>query len=77
MRIARRKFVLATGAFAAWPALAKLSPLPGGAARELPASLAAEEPELVFRIDGWSPEQPPLRDERWLTINKSYRTAWR
>jgi len=80
MKIARRTFLFAAGAFAASPVLAKLLPWAHGVAPDLPVpAAAAEQTDLVFRIDGWSARESIASscDELWLTVNKSWRTAWR
>ena len=79
MKIARRAFLFTAGAFAASPVLAKLLPQALDVAPGLPASPTADQNDLVFKIDGWSAHDQAASscDERWLTINKSCRTAWR
>ena len=79
MKIARRTFLFVAGAFAASPVLAKLlsSALDIAPESSSPAA-AADQNELVFKIDGWSVRDgAALCDERWLTVNKLCRTAWR
>jgi hypothetical protein len=79
MKIARRMFLVAAGAFAASPVLAKLLPKALDVAPGMPASPKADQNDLVFKIDGWSAHDRVASscDERWLTINKSCRAVWR
>lgn len=76
MKIARRTFVAATGAFAAWPAFAAFWP----AARGVPVTSPppVDEPSgLAYRIDGWSVREDGAAEEAWLGVNRSFRGAWR
>jgi len=55
----------------------------------LPSQLAVDavgETDLVFKIDGWSVRDDlatdggsatPARDKVWVSVNRSWRTAWR
>lgn len=81
MRIGRRTFILGTGLAAAAPAFAELFALARTYASPPPAS---PEESIVFRIDGWSvrddvtPDDAPSKsDEMWISVNQSWRTAWR
>ena len=68
--IDRRKFVSGTALVAIVPTL---SLLPVG----LPTP-AAEANRLVMKIDGWStPGQRGTDEEIWITVDRSWRTAWR
>jgi hypothetical protein len=82
MRIGRRTFILGTGLAAAAPAFANLIAV----ARTCASPSASPSPtdNLVFKIDGWSVRDPvsidrtaPACDEVWISINQSWRTAWR
>jgi len=82
MRIGRRTFILGTGLAAAAPAFANLIAV----ARTCASPSASPSPtdNLVFRIDGWSVRDdvtpdgaPPKSDEAWISINQSWRIAWR
>ena len=68
--IDRRKFVSGTTLVAVVPTLSLL-----------PVALptpAAETNRLVIKIDGWStPGQRGTDEEVWVTVNRSWRTAWR
>jgi hypothetical protein len=47
----------------------------------MPASLQANEPVFggsVLKIDGWNvPGEGNCAEEIWITINRSWRAAWR
>jgi hypothetical protein len=68
--IDRRKFVSGTALVAVAPTLSLL-----------PVALptpAAEANRLVIKIVGWStPGQRGTDEEVWITVNRSWRTAWR
>ena len=68
--IDRRKFVSGTALVAVAPTLSLL-----------PVALptpAAETNCLVMKIVGWStPGQRDTDEEVWVTVNRSWRTAWR
>ena len=68
--IDRRKFMSGTALVAVVPTLSLL-----------PAALptpAAETNRLVMKIEGWStPGQRGTDEEIWLTVDRSWRTAWR
>ena len=70
MMIDRRKFVSGTTLVAVVPTLSWL-----------PVALptpAAQTNRLVMKIDGWStPGQRGTDEEVWITVNRSWRTAWR
>ena len=76
--IRRRSFLLASGAIAAAPVLARLTPRPmageAPALAPLPATGGAQD--LALRIAGW--ESPTDRDtDGWVQINSSWRATWR
>ena len=82
MRIGRRTFILGTGLAAAAPAFADLLAFARTYASPPPPS--SPEDNLVFKIDGWSVRDdvtpdgaPPKSDEVWISINQSWRIAWR
>lgn len=80
MRIARRTFLVASGALAAAPALALLPYGRVAASPWRPHAAAGSPNDVVFKIDGWSARGEVASsgsNEAWLTINKSSRTAWR
>ena len=70
MMIDRRKFVSGTALVAVAPTLSLL-----------PVALptpAAETNRLVMKIYGWStPGQRGTDEEVWITVDRSWRTAWR
>ena len=70
MMIDRRKFVSGTTLVAVAPTLSLL-----------PVALptpAAQTNRLVMKIDGWStPGQRGTDEEVWITVDRSWRTAWR
>lgn len=81
----RRSFLISFGWIAASPALARAWPLaaPMGRRRTplgdpLPPPALTSETRLagpVLRIDGW--EQQSGDGEVWISINQSWRSAWR
>jgi hypothetical protein len=82
MRIGRRTFILGTGLVIAAPVFANLTA--GAGTWASPAASPSPTDNLVFRIDGWSVLDPAsigrtalACDEVWISINKSWRTAWR
>jgi hypothetical protein len=86
MRIGRRTFILGTGLAAAAPAFANLIAVARTCASPSASPSLSPSPtdNLVFRIDGWSVrdsasiDRNPLPcDEVWISINQSWRTAWR
>ena len=92
MKIARRTFLVAAGVFAASPVLANLlASASDTGTRTLPLSAplppladAADQTDLVFKIDGWNVRDPlsidrvpAAGDEVWISVNQSWRTAWR
>jgi hypothetical protein len=81
MKMGRRTFILGAGLAAAAPALAGLFALARTYASPPPAPL---QDNLVFRIDGWSASDPvsiggvsATGEEVWLSVSRSWRTAWR
>ena len=70
MMIDRRKFMSGTTLVAVMSSLSLL-----------PVALltpAAEANRLVMKIDGWStPGQHGTDEEVWITVDRSWRTAWR
>jgi hypothetical protein len=68
--IDRREFVSGTTLVAIAPTVSLL-----------PVALptrAAETNRLVMKIDGWStPDQRGADEEVWITVSRSWRTAWR
>lgn len=79
MRIARRRFMLVAGAVAGSPLVPAATQSASGAAPERVDLREDEKGNLVFRISGWSErdELAHSRDERWVALGKSCRTAWR
>lgn len=82
MTIGRRRFMLGAALTAAWPVLASLVSRPTLASSPaLPSSdpthphplPAATDP--VFRIQGWDAEDV-TDDAPWITVDRSWRTAW-
>jgi len=81
MKIGRRTFILATGLAAAAPAFAKVFAVARTYASPPPASL---QDHLVFKVDGWSASDPVSiggapqpGEEVWISVSRSWRTAWR
>lgn len=81
MKIGRRTFILSTGLAAAAPAFAKVFAVARTHASPPPASL---QDNLVFKIDGWNARDlasidgaPPACEEMWISVSRSWRTAWR
>ncbi len=70
MTIDRRTFVSGSTLVALAPAL-----------RLMPASLPTSETGLrgsALKIDGWStPDEGRCAEEIWITVNRSWRAAWR
>jgi hypothetical protein len=92
MRIARRTFLVGAGVVAASPVLANLlTSASDNGTRALPLSApllppadASDQSDLVFKIEGWnvrdalsSDRVPAAVDEAWISVNQSWRTAWR
>jgi hypothetical protein len=82
MKMARRRFLVSAGVFAASPVLANLLSMADEVAHALPplrplAAGAANRTGLVFKIDGWSVQDSAARDEMWFSVNRSWRAAWR
>jgi hypothetical protein len=88
MNMTRRTFILSTGLVAAAPSLASMlttSPKPGSSMLPSAGGLQSDLPvtktagyDLPFRIDGWEPREKMAPDERmWISINQSWRAAWR
>lgn len=79
MKMARREFLVGTGAFVAAPALANLRvpvcDTAGASSTTTPPDVTSPS-ELIFRIDGWSAPHE-AHDEVLFTVNQSWRTAWR
>jgi len=80
MAIARRTFVLGTGLVASAPAFAHL--LLSSSAHSTAAPLQPGSPgtapalaDVEFKIHGWDHDRGG--DQLWLSINQSWRTAWR
>jgi hypothetical protein len=68
--IDRRKFMSGTALIAVVPTLSLLP--------VAPPTPAAETNRLVIKIAGWSaPDQHGTDEEVWITVNRSWRTAWR
>ena len=88
MNMTRRTFILSSGLVAAAPALASVlttAPDPESSMLRSAADLQSDLPvteaagyDLPFRIDGWEPREEIAADERmWISINQSWRAAWR
>ena len=83
----RREFLIGCGCSVTAPAFAALGlPLEAGplpVAQPSAALLEAQstEPEtLVLRIDGWEPPASrgsPADDQMWVSVDSSWRAAWR
>jgi len=79
MRIGRRTFILSMGLAAAAPAFASLFAV----SRAWAFPPAPHENSLVFKVAGWSPcdfvstDVAPAAEEVWISVNRSWRTAWR
>jgi hypothetical protein len=83
--LGRRSFLIGCGWIAATPALAKALPLSAPINRRRgilgdpapPEAVVGETPLAgpVLRIDGW--EQQSGDGEVWISINQSWRSAWR
>ena len=79
MRMGRRTFILSTGLAAGASALASLFAV----SRAWALPLTSSQAELVFKIDGWSARDFVSSDgaspaeEVWISINHSWRAAWR
>ena len=78
MRIGRRTFIKSTGLAAAAPAFASF--LAVSRAWALPP---APQNSLTFKVVGWSTRDvvstdvAPPSEEVWISVNRSWRTAWR
>jgi len=79
MRISRRIFIKSTSLAAAAPALASLFAV----SRVRASPTTSPQHDLVFKIDGWSArdfvstDDSPPAEELWISVNHSWRTAWR
>ena len=79
MKMDRRTFLAGTAVFVAAPALANVVvPVRDSPRAPSPATWpeVAHPTELIFKIDGWSAPHG-AHDEVRLTVNQSWRTAWR
>ena len=87
MNMNRRTFILSSSLVAVAPGFASVlttSPSPGSLLPG-PVSLQVDLPvtetagyDLPFRIDGWEPRDEFAADGRiWISINQSWRAAWR
>ena len=80
MKMSRRTFLFGAGVFAASPVLANfLTSTQDGprAWAPVPSAETTNAGDLVFKVDGWSPRDGGSRDDLWLTVNQSWRGAWR
>jgi hypothetical protein len=81
MLIDRRTFVVATGFIAAVPFAGVLAPPSAARAHPLPAPDDATTVDLPeFGIAGWrlpGDTSGEVGDLVWISINRSWRTAWR
>jgi hypothetical protein len=81
MRISRRTFILGTGLAAAAPALASWLPRDAIAAPASQPDADATGNDVAFRIEGWDlpgrAPRAPAGDEVWISVGRSWRTAWR
>jgi hypothetical protein len=75
MIIGRRTFILGTGFVASAPALALHASLPLGSAQPRPVAGEGGMNGAVFKIHGWEDDRGG--DQLWISINQSWRTAWR
>jgi hypothetical protein len=79
MRIGRRTFILSTGLAAATLAFASLFAV----SRAWASPPASPQNSLAFKIVGWSTRDfvstdvAPPAEAVWISVNRSWRTAWR
>jgi hypothetical protein len=79
MRIGRRTFILSMGLAAATPAFASLFAV----SRAWASPPTSPQNSLAFKIVGWSTRDfvstdvAPPAEEVWISVNRSWRTAWR
>ena len=79
MRIGRRTFMKSTGLAAAAPAFASFFAV----SRAWAFPPASPQNSLTFKVVGWSTRDVvsadvvPPSEEVWISVNRSWRTAWR
>ena len=79
MRIGRRTFMKSTGLAVAAPAFASFFAV----SRAWTFPLASPQNSLTFKVVGWSTRDvvstdvAPPSEEVWISVNRSWRTAWR
>ena len=79
MRIGRRTFILSTGLAVAAPAVASFFAV----SRAWAFPPASPQNSLTFKVVGWSTRDvvstdvAPAAEEVWISVNRSWRTAWR
>jgi len=79
MRIGRRTFILSTGLAVAAPAVASFFAV----SRAWAFPPASPQNSLTFKVVGWSTRDvvstdvTPPSEEVWISVNRSWRTAWR
>jgi len=79
MRISRRIFIKSTSLAAAAPAFASLFAV----SRVRASPSTSPQNNLVFKIAGWSARDfvstdgSPPAEEVWISVSRSWRTAWR
>ena len=80
MMIDRRTFIIQGATlFATVPALTILMPGSSTAQTPLMTGAGVDENPILFKIHGWDhyEGEPSNGNEVWLTINQSWRAAWR